>query len=121
MPKRKRHVEPVVLLRGPFVPNTELIRASLTKYYPEDLMSETKVYRKIVKWNVYTPEPEYTAVLSCGHATPGEYDNGMTAEQRDECQKLGELECYECTKLAREEQRLEQQLREVRVKKGRNG
>ncbi len=116
MARRKRFEEAVVLC-PPMPLNTELIRASLAKYYPEDLMSETKVTRKIVKWSVHTPPPEYTAVLSCGHATPSEYENGMSEEQRDECQKLGKLECYDCSKLAQEEERLEQQLRDIRAKK----
>lgn len=75
------------------------------------------VYRKIAKWTEIRREPEYTAVLTCGHPCPSEYEEPWSAAQKAEVEAKGnEVVCITCT---REEAELAAAQAKVRELKGR--
>lgn len=56
------------------------------------------IRRKIVRWEEVVQEPEYRAVLECGHLFPDEHgaipDSGREAVEKD---GGGAVVCRECT------------------------
>lgn len=51
-------------------------------------MSRSRVDRKILKWEEYTPPTEWTPILECGHPQ-FEYSEGLTDEQKANAESNG--------------------------------
>lgn len=71
--------------------------------------------RKVVRWEEVQHEPEYIAVLECGHSDrSGEY---TSANQKALIEADGnETYCYECSRKAERVAYLEQQLAEEKAR-----
>ncbi len=63
-------------------------------------MSDTNVKRNVATWKECIPEPEWFAILECGHQTPDSCDGGLTAYQKEVIVRIGEpIYCSKCSKL----------------------
>ena len=81
-------------------------------------MSQSRVDRKIVKWDEYTPPREWTPVLDCGHKQL-DYDHGLSDEQKANVESNGNVwSCYECGRERDRIHELEAELRRLKRKGG---
>jgi hypothetical protein len=75
------------------------------------------VRRKIVKWTEVVREPQYTAVLDCGHPYPGEYDEPLSADTKDHTPSF--VVCVPCTREENELRAAEATVRELKERRAR--
>lgn len=81
-------------------------------------MSETvNVRRKIVKWTEHQREPEYTAVLECGHNYPGEYDEPLDGATKAKVDAAGTIVCVACSREETELRQAEARVRELKARR----
>lgn len=71
--------------------------------------------RKVVAWHEYQPPVEWTYKLECGHENGRYPDDVFDDESKERVEANGnEVECYECSRLQDEADKLEAKAAEIR-------
>ncbi len=73
------------------------------------------VMRKIVLWKKIVREPQFVAVLDCGHQYPNEYGEPLDAEAKDDT--ADRIVCDECTRDKNELRLAEARVRELKARR----